>query len=174
MVPCCKAVHISEVHFCYFGVLDKDKYTYTLFCKSNSEFGNRFQLHSDLLYVMRSRDLVCRALRISLQVEAFFRVSHSMIYHTEILMVTVIIDKIKLFVSKPQRRTWREGCGSISPLIVNLGTKWAVSFTPRPLCSTVRNSGTHWIGGWVSPSAGLDFGEKKHLLLLPRFEPRIL
>ena len=105
MVPCCKAVHISEVHFCYFGVLDKDKYTYTLFCKSNSEFGNRFQLHSDLLYVMRSRDLVCRALRISLQVEAFFRVSHSMIYHTEILMVTVIIDKIKLFVSKPQRRT---------------------------------------------------------------------
>ena len=76
-----------------------------------------------------SRDLVCGSLRISLQLEAFFHVSHNMIYHTETLLFTVIIDKVKLFFSKAQRSRGRESCGSISPSIVNLGTKWAVNFT---------------------------------------------
>jgi len=106
----------------HFDVLDKDKTTYTVVSKSKSKLGSRFQLHSHLLHVM-SRDLVCRSLKISAQLEAFFYVSHSMIYHTEMLMFTVIIDKVKLLFSKPQRHRGREGCGSISPHIVNLGTK---------------------------------------------------
>jgi hypothetical protein len=32
--------------------------------------------------------------------------------------------------------------------------------------------GTHWIGRWVGPRAGLDVVEKRNILLLPGFEPR--
>jgi hypothetical protein len=35
-----------------------------------------------------------------------------------------------------------------------------VSFTPRPLYPRERASGTHCIGGWVDPRAGLDDMEK--------------
>jgi hypothetical protein len=37
---------------------------------------------------------------------------------------------------------------------LDLGTSWisVVSFTPRPLYPW----GTHWIRGWVGPTAGLD------------------
>jgi len=31
-----------------------------------------------------------------------------------------------------------------------------VSLTPRPLYARGRAPGTHWIGGWVGPRAGLD------------------
>jgi hypothetical protein len=45
-----------------------------------------------------------------------------------------------------------------------LGGEWSASrsgrFTP----------GTHWIGGWVDPTAGLDDMEKKKFLTLPGFE----
>jgi hypothetical protein len=34
--------------------------------------------------------------------------------------------------------------------------------------------GTHWIGDWVDPTAGLDDVEKRKLLTLPRLELRIL
>jgi hypothetical protein len=37
-----------------------------------------------------------------------------------------------------------------------------VSFTPEE-----RASGTHWIGGWVGPRAGLDDLEKRKILTLP-------
>jgi hypothetical protein len=30
--------------------------------------------------------------------------------------------------------------------------------------------GTHWIGGWVGPRAGLDAAEKRKILTLPGFE----
>jgi hypothetical protein len=32
-------------------------------------------------------------------------------------------------------------------------------------------AGTHWLGGWVSPRAGLDAVEKGKILTLPGFEP---
>jgi hypothetical protein len=35
-----------------------------------------------------------------------------------------------------------------------------VSFTPRPLYPRERAPGTHCIGGWVDPRAGLDNMEK--------------
>jgi hypothetical protein len=46
---------------------------------------------------------------------------------------------------------WRSSC--LEPLILNLGTrwKWVVNIKPRP-----SYPGTHWIGGFVSPRAGLD------------------
>jgi hypothetical protein len=46
-------------------------------------------------------------------------------------------------------------------LILNLGTRWGwvVSITPRPRFTPgERTTGTHWIGGWVGPRAGLDAG----------------
>jgi hypothetical protein len=48
--------------------------------------------------------------------------------------------------------------GGISPWILSLGTIWiwVVSFTPRPLCPRGRNTGIHWIGGWMSPRVGSD------------------
>jgi len=35
---------------------------------------------------------------------------------------------------------------------------WVVNATPRPLYPRER-PGTHYIGGWVCPTAGLDFAE---------------
>jgi len=31
-----------------------------------------------------------------------------------------------------------------------------VSFTTRPLYLRDKNHGTHWMGGWMGPRAGLD------------------
>jgi hypothetical protein len=42
-----------------------------------------------------------------------------------------------------------------------------VSFTPLPLYLRERAPGTHWIGGWVGPRAGLDDVEKRKFLSLP-------
>jgi hypothetical protein len=33
-----------------------------------------------------------------------------------------------------------------------------------------KNPGTHWIGGWVDPRAGLDDVEKRKFLTLPGLE----
>jgi hypothetical protein len=56
------------------------------------------------------------------------------------------------------------GSGGIAPAFSTLaldGGEWSAS---NPGCFT---PGTHWIGGWVSPRAGLDSGEEKNLLPLP-------
>jgi hypothetical protein len=49
------------------------------------------------------------------------------------------------------------------------GGEWSAScpdqFTPRKIVP-----GIHWIGGWVSPRAGLDVVEKRTILPLPGFE----
>jgi hypothetical protein len=44
------------------------------------------------------------------------------------------------------------------------GDEWSAS---RPGCFT---PGTHWIGGWLDPRAGLDNGEKRKFLTLPLLE----
>jgi len=54
-------------------------------------------------------------------------------------------------------KTWRSG--GIAPRITNLGISYrsVVSFTSQPLFTPgERVPDTHWIGGWVSPKAGLD------------------
>jgi hypothetical protein len=54
-----------------------------------------------------------------------------------------------------------------------VGGEWSDSrpcrFTPGE-----RTPGTHWIGGWVGPIAGLDYVEKRKLLTLPGLELRPL
>jgi hypothetical protein len=41
-----------------------------------------------------------------------------------------------------------------------------VSYTPCPLYPGERAPDTHWIGGWVDPTAGLDDLEKRKFLTL--------
>jgi hypothetical protein len=50
---------------------------------------------------------------------------------------------------------WGSGC--IDPHFLDLGIswRWVVSFTPLPLYPWERAPGTHFIGGWVDPRAGL-------------------
>jgi hypothetical protein len=64
--------------------------------------------------------------------------------------------KLSLFLTK-HHATKYWGSGGIVPRI-NLCTRgrWVVSFTPRPLYPRERDPGTHWIGGWVGPTAVLD------------------
>jgi hypothetical protein len=52
------------------------------------------------------------------------------------------------------------GSGGIPPRILDLGTRysWVVGFTPRG-----RAPGTHWIGGWVCPRAGMDAVMKREI-----------
>jgi hypothetical protein len=44
------------------------------------------------------------------------------------------------------------------------GGEWSVS---RRSTTGERAPGTHWIGGWVGPRAGLDAVEKRKFLILP-------
>jgi hypothetical protein len=54
-----------------------------------------------------------------------------------------------------------------------VGGEWSAS-RPCRLTPGERFLGTHWIGGWVVPRAGLDDVEKKKLLTLPGQELRPL
>jgi hypothetical protein len=64
------------------------------------------------------------------------------------------------------------GGGCIDPHFL-AGGEWSVSrpcrFIPRE-----RARGTHWIGGWVGPRAGVDGVEKRKFLTVPGFELRPL
>jgi len=64
-----------------------------------------------------------------------------------------------------------QGIGGIAPLILSLdiGWRWVVSFTHWPLYFGERLPGTHWIGGWVGLTAGLEaFGGKQICCLYPK------
>jgi hypothetical protein len=54
-----------------------------------------------------------------------------------------------------------------------VGGEWSASrlgrFTPKE-----RASGTHWIGGWVGPRAGVENVKKRIFLTLPGLELRPL
>jgi hypothetical protein len=57
-------------------------------------------------------------------------------------------------------------CAGISPRILDLVTRWrwVVSFTLQPLYPPKERAPvTHWIGGWVSPSVGLDAVVKREI-----------
>jgi hypothetical protein len=69
------------------------------------------------------------------------------------------------------------GSGCKCPRFLDLDTswRWVASFTPRQLYPRGKSSGTHWIGGWVDPRAGLDDMEKlKKFLTLPGLKLRPL
>jgi hypothetical protein len=65
---------------------------------------------------------------------------------------------------------WGSGC--IDPCFLDLGTslRWVVSFSPQLLYPGERDPGTHSIGCWVGPRAGLDEMEKWKFLTLPGLE----
>jgi hypothetical protein len=58
----------------------------------------------------------------------------------------------------------------MDPHFLDLGTRWrwVVSFTSRPLYPREKTPppGTHWIGGWMDPRAGLDDLKKRKFLTL--------
>jgi hypothetical protein len=51
---------------------------------------------------------------------------------------------------------------------------WVVSLTPRLLYRRKTAPGTHWIGCWLGPRAGLDDAEKRKFLTQPELELRPL
>jgi hypothetical protein len=53
------------------------------------------------------------------------------------------------------------------------GGEWSASL-PGRFTPGERAPGTHWIGGWVGPRAGLDDVEKRKFLTLPGLELRPL
>jgi hypothetical protein len=64
------------------------------------------------------------------------------------------------------------GTGCIDPHFLDLGTswRWVVSFPPLPLYPRERAPGTHFIGGWADPRAGLDDMEQWKFFTLPGLE----
>jgi hypothetical protein len=90
-----------------------------------------------------------------------------------------IVSKVKLslcFTNQALRHEGVWGSGCVDPHFLDLGTswRWVVSFTPRRFTRGERAHGTHWIGGWAGPRAGLDDVEKRTFLILPGLELRIL
>jgi hypothetical protein len=72
---------------------------------------------------------------------------------------------------------WRRmGEWTYRSIFLDLGTswRWVVNFTPRLLYHSGKRPGTHYIGGWVNPRAGMDDLEKRKFLTLPGFELRSL
>jgi hypothetical protein len=78
--------------------------------------------------------------------------------------------------NKALRREGVWGSGCIDSHFLDLGNswRWMVSFTPRSLYSREKASGTHCIGGWMDPKAGLDDTEKWKFFTLPGLELRLL
>jgi hypothetical protein len=72
-------------------------------------------------------------------------------------------------------KAYGSGCIDIHFFLTSalVGGEWSTS---RTGCCTPgeRAPGTHWIGSWVDPGAGLDDLEKRKLLTLPGLEPRPL
>jgi hypothetical protein len=60
----------------------------------------------------------------------------------------------------------------IDPRILDLGTSWSEWSALLSCCLTPgeRAPGTHSIGSWVGPRAGLDDVQKKKFLTLPGLE----
>jgi hypothetical protein len=53
----------------------------------------------------------------------------------------------------------------ISLTLALAGVEWSAS-RPGRFAPAERSPGTHWIGGWVDPRAGLDDIEKRKFLTL--------
>jgi len=69
-------------------------------------------------------------------------------------------------------RTAHRGSRGIALLFHDHGIRrgWGVSVTPRSLFTPRERPGTHFIGGWVGPRAGLD--RRGKFRLPPGFDPR--
>jgi hypothetical protein len=69
-------------------------------------------------------------------------------------------------------KTWDSG-GIAPPFLTSAldGGEWLAS-RPGSFTPGERAPGTHWIGSWVGPRAGLDDVEKRKFLTLPGLEPQ--
>jgi len=54
------------------------------------------------------------------------------------------------------------GSGDIAPRILDLGTRWRCGQL-HALAVRERAPGTHWIGDWMGPKAGLDAVVKRKI-----------
>jgi hypothetical protein len=63
------------------------------------------------------------------------------------------------------------GSGGIEAVFLTWALEWSASRS-FPLYLGGKARGPHWIGGWVSPKAGLDDMQKRKILFLPGIEPR--
>jgi hypothetical protein len=72
-----------------------------------------------------------------------------------------------------------KACGGVNVQIhilltsTTAGGKWSAPL-PGPFTPKERAPGTHWIGGWVDPRAGLDDVDKRTFLTIPGLELRPL
>jgi hypothetical protein len=64
---------------------------------------------------------------------------------------------------------WESGC--IHPPFLDLGTRWRLGSASGPGRFT---PGTHWIGGWVGPRAGLEDVKTIKFVTTPGLELRSL
>jgi hypothetical protein len=69
---------------------------------------------------------------------------------------------------------WGSGCIDPHFLDFCISWRWMVNFSPSCFTAAERAPGTHWIGGWVDPRAGLDNMEKWKFLPPPGLELRPL
>jgi hypothetical protein len=69
---------------------------------------------------------------------------------------------------------WGSRCINSRFLYLDTTWRWVVSFTSLPLYPRGKYPGTHWIGVWVDPRAGVDDVEKRKFLILTGLELRPL
>jgi hypothetical protein len=73
--------------------------------------------------------------------------------------------KVKLSRYTPWRRMGERRHSSYSYLTSATRWGWVVSVTPRPRFTPgERTPDTHWVGGWVGLTAGLDAGARRKIL----------
>jgi hypothetical protein len=77
----------------------------------------------------------------------------------------VFKKKVKQSRYTPWRRLVGEEYSSYSFTTSALdGGEWSASRPGRPFTPGERTPGTHWTGGWVSPRASLDTGDRRKIL----------
>jgi hypothetical protein len=78
-------------------------------------------------------------------------------------LICIFNNKVKVFFQLTNCALCHEGIwgsGRIDPHILYLGT-----VTPWPLYPRQQSPGTHWMGGWMDPRAGVDDVEKRKFLI---------
>ena len=86
-----------------------------------------------------------------------------------LLPVRAFMVKVKVILEIPRRPRGGADVSSTLPSASVQNGGWVVNATPRPLYPRER-PGTHCIGGWVDPRAGLDGCGESHPP--PGFDPQ--
>ena len=86
------------------------------------------------------------------------------------------LSMVQFWLCLIKRTDYRTYCEGITPRILNPCTRcrWLVTFTPRPFYPQSKHTGTHWLGGYIRVTAGLDNVRNRNMLPLPGMELRIL